>query len=263
MEEYVFKESDSKMFGRFSLQISMILDTCRATVENKELLPWLKREKFDLAFAHMFDWIRDRLRRQSRWNSTDTKLCTTLIADPETELFRTHVSPDFPNLMELAAKCPLVMANTNELYEAARPTLAKVVNIGGIGMEVKDSKPIPEEAIHSGVPVISIPLVGDQPKNAALAEHHGFGITLRKGEISVESVSRALEEIITNTKYRDAVKRLSKMMDHKPVSPTHLLVKWAEFAAEFQTLENLEPAGNKLNFFQYHSLDRVQPELTS
>ncbi|KIH55576.1 hypothetical protein ANCDUO_14266 [Ancylostoma duodenale] len=47
------------------------------------------------------------------------------------------------------------------------------------------------------------------------------------------------------------------MMDHKPVSPTQLLVKWSEFAAEFQTLENLEPAGNKLNFFQYHSLDVI------
>ncbi|RCN25571.1 hypothetical protein ANCCAN_28715 [Ancylostoma caninum] len=45
------------------------------------------------------------------------------------------------------------MANTNELYEAARPTLAKVVNIGGIGMEVKDSKPLPkqiEDIVNAG-----------------------------------------------------------------------------------------------------------------
>ncbi|KAL6738215.1 hypothetical protein Aduo_011786 [Ancylostoma duodenale] len=195
MEEYVFKESNGKMFAKLSLQISLILDTCQATLENKELLPWLKKEKFDLAFAHMFDvctvglvhaakipsWIwlnsgsvidyvanlvgiplipsyvppimmaaageMDFLQRTKSLigHGLVKVFWKRLIADPETVLFRTHVSPDFPNLLELAAKCPLVMANTNELYEAARPTLAKVVNIGGIGMEVKDLKPLPKQ----------------------------------------------------------------------------------------------------------------------
>ncbi|RCN31066.1 UDP-glucoronosyl and UDP-glucosyl transferase, partial [Ancylostoma caninum] len=203
MEEYVFKDSDGRMSARLSLQISMILDTCRATLENKELLPWLKNEKFDLAFAHMFDvcavglvhaakipswiWLNSGSVIDYVANLVGIPLIPSyvppimmaaagemsflqrtkslighglmkvfwkrLIADPETELFRTLVSPDFPNLLELAAKCPLVMANTNELYEAARPTLAKVVNIGGIGMEVKDSKPLPkqiEEIVNAG-----------------------------------------------------------------------------------------------------------------
>ncbi|RCN31065.1 hypothetical protein ANCCAN_23165 [Ancylostoma caninum] len=137
------------------------------------------------------------------------------------------------------------MAGTAAMARLSSPSLVKL------------NFPLFKEAIHSGVPVISIPLVGDQPKNAALAEHHGFGIILNKGELSVESVSHALKEVVSNAKYGEAVKRLSKMMNHKPVSPTQLLVKWSEFAAEFQTLENLEPAGNKLNFFQYHSLDVI------
>ncbi|PIO75652.1 hypothetical protein TELCIR_02300 [Teladorsagia circumcincta] len=47
------------------------------------------------------------------------------------------------------------------------------------------------------------------------------------------------------------------MIERQPVSPVQLLIKWSEFVAEFKTLENLEPAGNKLNFFQYHSLDVI------
>ena len=35
--------------------------------------------------------------------------------------------------------------NSNEFYELPRPTLAKVVNIGGIGAEKKDTKPLPEQ----------------------------------------------------------------------------------------------------------------------
>ncbi|KAK6009593.1 hypothetical protein OSTOST_25469 [Ostertagia ostertagi] len=45
----------------------------------------------------------------------------------------TVLGSQFPDIMDLASKCPLVMANSNELYEFPRPTLAKVVNIGGLG----------------------------------------------------------------------------------------------------------------------------------
>ncbi|KHJ96614.1 hypothetical protein OESDEN_03424 [Oesophagostomum dentatum] len=47
------------------------------------------------------------------------------------------------------------------------------------------------------------------------------------------------------------------MVKRQPISPTELLVRWSEFVAEFHTLENLEPAGIKLNFFQYYSLDVI------
>ncbi|KAK6010931.1 hypothetical protein OSTOST_23998, partial [Ostertagia ostertagi] len=49
------------------------------------------------------------------------------------------------------------MANTNDLYEIPRPTLAKVVNIGGLGMESRDVKPLPkniEEIMEKGDGVI-------------------------------------------------------------------------------------------------------------
>lgn len=34
------------------------------------------------------------------------------------------------------------MVNSNELYDFARPTLAKIVNIGGIGIKTKNAKPL-------------------------------------------------------------------------------------------------------------------------
>ena len=37
------------------------------------------------------------------------------------------------------------MAMSNTLYEMPRPTLAKVVNIGGIGIQFKDAKPLTGE----------------------------------------------------------------------------------------------------------------------
>ncbi|KAK6051522.1 hypothetical protein COOONC_10973 [Cooperia oncophora] len=62
-------------------------------------------------------------------------------ADEQTELFR-RIDPDFPHIVDLVTKAPLVMVNSNELYELTRPTLAKIVNIGGIGMQLKDARPL-------------------------------------------------------------------------------------------------------------------------
>ncbi|KHJ96616.1 hypothetical protein OESDEN_03426 [Oesophagostomum dentatum] len=121
--------------------------------------------------------------------------------------------------------------------------------------ETKPRKLWVKEAINAAVPVIAVPLFSDQSKNALLAEHHGFGLILQKNDLSVETISDALKKITSDTRYATAVKTLSKMVNNKPVSAAHLLVKWSEFVAEFKTLENLEPAGNKLNFFQYYSLD--------
>lgn len=47
------------------------------------------------------------------------------------------------------------------------------------------------------------------------------------------------------------------MVRAQPMKPAERLLKWSEFLAEFKTLDNLEPAGQKLNFFQYHSLDVI------
>ncbi|GMS91979.1 hypothetical protein PENTCL1PPCAC_14154, partial [Pristionchus entomophagus] len=68
-----------------------------------------------------------------------------MTADKETAVFRKQFGNDFPDLYELAAKAPLVMVNSDELYDFARPTLSKIINIGGIGTKSKDAKPLKPE----------------------------------------------------------------------------------------------------------------------
>ncbi|CAD6195441.1 unnamed protein product [Caenorhabditis auriculariae] len=266
----------------------------------------------------------------------------------ETQIFREEIDPNFPSLLDVAATCPLVIVNTNEIYDIPRPTLDKVVNIGGLGVGFGDAKPLtgefkeiaekaegmvvfsfgsvaaahkmPEEwkeafleafkefpkyhfllryveddlkdrlppnvhtfkwlpqkdlllhkktkalithggynslqeAISAGVPLITIPLFGDQPKNAMLAKKHGFAVEIKKGTLNKENIVKEIRAVLTDDSYSRNVKRLSAMTRSKPIPPATLLVRWTEFLAEFKTLDNLIPAGQKLNFFQYHSLD--------
>ncbi|VDP54546.1 unnamed protein product [Heligmosomoides polygyrus] len=68
-----------------------------------------------------------------------------MVVNKETAIMREHWDPNFPDIMDLARNCQLIMVNSNELYEFPRPTLAKIVNIGGLGVEFKDAKPLSGE----------------------------------------------------------------------------------------------------------------------
>uniref|UniRef100_A0A1I7Z2H8 UDP-glucuronosyltransferase n=1 Tax=Steinernema glaseri TaxID=37863 RepID=A0A1I7Z2H8_9BILA len=112
-----------------------------------------------------------------------------------------------------------------------------------------------QEAINAGKPIITIPLFGDQPRNGRIAEKHGLGYLVPKGEVSAENLIRALEAVLNDERYTVAARRMNAMLEKKPVQPGTLLVRWTEFLAEFQQLENLVPYGTKLGFVQYHNLD--------
>lgn len=68
-----------------------------------------------------------------------------IVAPKETSAFRRLIDPNFPDLRELARNVPLVMVNSDELYDLARPTLHKVINIGGLGVKKTQANPLPVE----------------------------------------------------------------------------------------------------------------------
>ncbi|KAH7701097.1 UGT-62 protein [Aphelenchoides avenae] len=68
-----------------------------------------------------------------------------VVAPKETEVFRRVVDPSFPDLRELSRKVPLVMVNSDEFYDLTRPTLHKIINVGGLGMKKTEANPLPDE----------------------------------------------------------------------------------------------------------------------
>jgi glucuronosyltransferase len=55
-----------------------------------------------------------------------------------------------------------------------------------------------QEAIHRGVPLIGIPIYGDQRQNLATVMSYGIGIRLDYENITTESVTWALNEVLNN-----------------------------------------------------------------
>jgi glucuronosyltransferase len=56
------------------------------------------------------------------------------------------------------------------------------------------------ESVHFGVPLVVIPVFGDQPLNAKQVEGRGQGIILKLDNITEDSVEWAMNEMMTNYK---------------------------------------------------------------
>lgn len=54
------------------------------------------------------------------------------------------------------------------------------------------------EAVHFGVPLVGIPIFGDQPKNLVLVEEAGYGRMLKFRNITKETVEWTLKEVLSN-----------------------------------------------------------------
>uniref|UniRef100_A0A914MHS6 glucuronosyltransferase n=1 Tax=Meloidogyne incognita TaxID=6306 RepID=A0A914MHS6_MELIC len=118
------------------------------------------------------------------------------------------------------------------------------------------------ESARAGVPIIGIPLFGDQFYNADVAQKLGIGIQIDVNELSglnaEQVLVEAIERILYQPKYQQNAKIISKKLKLTPFSPTERLVKWVEFAAEFGDLPELNLPGEKeMNWFVYYSLDVI------
>ncbi|OXA63768.1 UDP-glucuronosyltransferase 1-6 [Folsomia candida] len=114
-----------------------------------------------------------------------------------------------------------------------------------------------EEAILNGIPMLGMPLVGDQPLNAKQAERLGILKVLDWNEITEEALLHGIQEVLENKKYRQNAEALSKIFKDQPDNPLDLAVFWLEYILRHNGAPHLKSSARKLNYFQYHSWDVI------
>ncbi|KAH7680443.1 CBN-UGT-62 protein, partial [Aphelenchoides avenae] len=113
------------------------------------------------------------------------------------------------------------------------------------------------EAAAHGVPLVAIPLFGDQYFNAAIALKYKTGVYVDVTQITTKVVTEALEKILKNPSYGEHALTIKKKIASAPFRASETFVKWTEFAAEHQDLSELQLASVGMNDFVYHSLDVI------
>ncbi|CRK94936.1 CLUMA_CG008427, isoform A [Clunio marinus] len=113
------------------------------------------------------------------------------------------------------------------------------------------------EAKYHGVPIIGLSLFGDQHANADNIVKDGWGIKLDISNFQEKDFKNSLSEILNNPKYSQTVKRLSKLIQDRPMNALETATFWVEYVLRHHGAPHMHYPGADLNFFQYNSFDVI------
>ncbi|CAO1423146.1 unnamed protein product [Diamesa serratosioi] len=111
------------------------------------------------------------------------------------------------------------------------------------------------EALVEGVPVIGIPIYGDQQLNSQKAAAAGYGVVLDFNSITEESITNSLNEVLNNPRIANIAKYLSKRYSDRPMTPQKTVVYWTEYVIRHGGASHLKSTALDLSFIQLHLID--------
>ncbi|XP_051761060.1 UDP-glucuronosyltransferase 1A5 isoform X2 [Ctenopharyngodon idella] len=113
------------------------------------------------------------------------------------------------------------------------------------------------EGICNGVPMVMLPLFGDQGDNAQRLVSRGVAEALSIFDVTSEKLLVALRKVINDKSYKEKMTELSAIHRDRPIEPLDLAVFWTEFVMRHKGADHLRTAAHELNWIQYHSLDVI------
>ncbi|CAH0731744.1 unnamed protein product, partial [Brenthis ino] len=111
------------------------------------------------------------------------------------------------------------------------------------------------EAIHFGVPVIGIPVFGDQYVNMRSVANKGFGIIVTLAEDMANKLRAAIEEMLINTSYKTKANELSYIYHNRMQTAGDELVFWIEHVAHTKGAPHLRSPAMTIPFYKRFYLD--------
>ncbi|XP_078606231.1 UDP-glucuronosyltransferase 2C1-like [Branchiostoma floridae x Branchiostoma japonicum] len=111
------------------------------------------------------------------------------------------------------------------------------------------------EALYHGVPMVCLPLFGDQPGNSARVVARGLGVSLDFRTVTSDQFHQAVLRVLTISSYRETAARLSRLYRDQPQSPMDRAVWWIEHVIKHVGLPHLRARAVELPWYQYYLLD--------
>ncbi|XP_076275158.1 UDP-glycosyltransferase UGT5-like [Rhynchophorus ferrugineus] len=113
------------------------------------------------------------------------------------------------------------------------------------------------ETIYHGVPILAIPVFGDQPANAERAVYSGYALKLdyHGNDFTEKRLNSLIDELLNNPKYKDNAQRTSKLFHDRPMKPLDTAVYWMEYVVRNNGARHLRVGGINLPWYQYYLVD--------
>ncbi|XP_046980105.1 UDP-glycosyltransferase UGT5-like [Schistocerca americana] len=113
------------------------------------------------------------------------------------------------------------------------------------------------EAMYHGVPVIGIPIFCDQELNMLQAEAKGYGLKLHFSNITSDTFSWTISEVLNNSRYKTRAQELSRLFHDRPRTPLEEVVYWTEYVVRHKGAPHMRSASLDLAWYQLCLLDVV------
>ncbi|XP_034474024.1 UDP-glucuronosyltransferase 2B15 [Drosophila innubila] len=111
------------------------------------------------------------------------------------------------------------------------------------------------EAQFHGVPMLALPVFGDQPGNAQNMVTSGFGRSLELLTIEEEHLEEAIKEIMHNPVYRDNVRKFSALYRDRPLTARQSVIYWTEYVMRHNGAYHLRSPSLRLGFVARYNID--------
>ncbi|XP_015121995.1 UDP-glucuronosyltransferase [Diachasma alloeum] len=110
-----------------------------------------------------------------------------------------------------------------------------------------------QEALAHKVPMIGIPLFGDQHTNINSYANRKIAIALTIETLSVKSLTDAINAVLKDPMYSKNIAHVSELFLTRPMTALDTAVYWVEYTARHGTV--LKSPATKLSWWQFHLLD--------
>lgn len=129
----------------------------------------------------------------------------------------------------------------------AHPNLKLFITHGGLGSIT--------EAMYFGVPIVGIPMFGDQDGNVAQVVREGWGVMVSFDDLTEPLLRGAVQQVLRDPKYREHIQGRSTLYKDRPMGALETGVFWIEYIIRHRGAPHLHYQGADLNILQLALLD--------
>ncbi|KAH8281925.1 hypothetical protein KR054_004172 [Drosophila jambulina] len=111
------------------------------------------------------------------------------------------------------------------------------------------------EALYYGVPMLGLPLIGDQRANLLKMQSKKWGLTLQTYNLTHIELHRFMNKILSKSEYLKSISKSSKLYRDRPMNSSDLATFWLEYIIRHKGAKNLYYPSRELNWLEYQSFD--------
>lgn len=111
------------------------------------------------------------------------------------------------------------------------------------------------EALYYGVPLLGLPLLGDQRVNLRKMQQKQWGLTLDARNVSQGTILSGIQSILTDDRFKEKITSDSQLYRDRPLNASQVTAYWLEYVIRHKGAEHLYSSARELTIWQHYLLD--------